>query len=126
MGKLMTFANTIYIVKKDEFKVGDLCVYVEIDSVLPEREEFEFLRDKNFRIKTMKMAGVISQGIGLKFVPIIDERKYLPKSVDDMLKYAHGKSALGDTLREGVVRRSAGGRKSFKAVDPLFLIKYNE
>ena len=330
------------IVKKDEFKVGDLCVYVEIDSVLPEREEFEFLRDKNFRIKTMKMAGVISQGIcfpldilpddlcivegadvtdiigvkkwerqdasdvqdkpiavqkrkypkwlmriplfrkllwkkngkeardfpsfisktdetriqnapfflapdepwvvtekvdgqsgtfalvrhksklpwkedafeyivcsrnvrlyhkdsssywkvsdkynienclreligddewvaiqgeciapnvqgnkykvtepdlfvfnllrpygrmgsltakeiceniGLKFVPIIDERKYLPKSVDNMLKYAHGKSALGDTLREGVVCRSADGRKSFKAVDPLFLIKYNE
>jgi len=36
---------------------------VEIDSVLPERPEFEFLRSKDFRIKTMKMAGVISQGI---------------------------------------------------------------
>lgn len=51
------------IVKKDEFKIGDKCVYIEIDSVLPEREEFEFLRSKNFRIKTMKMAGVVSQGI---------------------------------------------------------------
>ena len=51
------------IVKKDEFKVDDLCVYCEIDSVLPEKPEFEFLRSKNFRIKTMKMAGVISQGI---------------------------------------------------------------
>ena len=51
------------IVKRDEFKVGDKCVYVEIDSVLPEKEEFEFLRKNNFRIKTMKMAGVISQGI---------------------------------------------------------------
>lgn len=51
------------IVKKDEFKVGSTCVYVEIDSVLPEREEFEFLRSKNFRIRTMKMAGVVSQGI---------------------------------------------------------------
>lgn len=51
------------IVKKDEFKIGDNCVYIEIDSVLPEKPEFEFLRSKNFRIKTMKMAGVISQGI---------------------------------------------------------------
>lgn len=51
------------IVKKGEFQVGDLCVYIEIDSVLPERPEFEFLRSKNFVIKTMKMGGVISQGI---------------------------------------------------------------
>lgn len=51
------------IVKKDEFKPGDRCVYIEIDSVLPEKPEFEFLRKNNFRIKTMKMAGVISQGI---------------------------------------------------------------
>lgn len=51
------------IVKKDEFNIGDKCVYVEIDSVLPERPEFEFLRKNNFRIKTMKMAGCISSGI---------------------------------------------------------------
>ena len=51
------------IVKRGEFKVGDLCVYCEIDSVLPEKEEFEFLRQKHFRIKTMKMKGVYSQGI---------------------------------------------------------------
>ena len=51
------------IVRKDEYKVGDLCVYVEIDSVMPERPEFEFLRPKKFRIKTMSMAGTISQGI---------------------------------------------------------------
>lgn len=51
------------IVKKDEFAVGDKCVYCEIDSVLPEKEEFEFLRKDNFRIRTMKMAGVYSQGI---------------------------------------------------------------
>lgn len=36
---------------------------MEPDSVLPEREEFEFLRSKKFRIKTMKMGGVLSQGI---------------------------------------------------------------
>lgn len=51
------------IVQKDQFEVGGKCVYCEIDSVLPEKPEFEFLRSKNFRIRTMKMAGVISQGI---------------------------------------------------------------
>jgi hypothetical protein len=51
------------VVKKGEFKVGDLCVYCEIDSVLPERVEFEFLRDRKFRVKTIKLRGQISQGI---------------------------------------------------------------
>lgn len=51
------------IVQKSEFNVGDKCVYVEVDSVLPEKPEFEFLRKRDFRIKTMKMAGVLSQGI---------------------------------------------------------------
>ena len=61
--ELATIDGWQVIVKKDEFHVGDLCVYIEIDSILPEKPEFEFLRSKNFRIRTMKMAGVISQGI---------------------------------------------------------------
>jgi RNA ligase (TIGR02306 family) len=51
------------VVKKGEFQVGDRCVYCEIDSVLPDRPEFEFLRPRQFRIKTAKMKGQISQGI---------------------------------------------------------------
>jgi len=52
-----------HICKKGEFKKGDLVVYCEIDSVIPERPEFEFLRSKNFRIRTIKLRGQISQGI---------------------------------------------------------------
>ena len=51
------------VAKKDEFKQGQLCIYCEIDSLFPEKPEFEFLRSKKFRIKTMKLRGVISQGI---------------------------------------------------------------
>lgn len=51
------------VVKKGEFKVGDRVIYCEVDSLMPERPEFEFLRPKKFRIKTQKMKGVISQGI---------------------------------------------------------------
>jgi hypothetical protein len=51
------------VAKKGEFKVGDLCVYVEIDGILPERPEFEFMRARKFRVKTIKLRGQISQGI---------------------------------------------------------------
>ena len=43
------------VVKKGEFKIGDLVVYCEIDSILPEKPEFEFLRDRKFRIRTIKL-----------------------------------------------------------------------
>ncbi len=51
------------VVKKGEFSPGDLCVYFEIDSVLPERPEYEFLRPKKFRIKTVRLRGQLSQGL---------------------------------------------------------------
>ena len=51
------------VVKKGEFKENDLCIYVEVDSILPEREVFEFLRPRHFRIKTIKLRGQVSQGI---------------------------------------------------------------
>lgn len=62
---------------------------------------------------------------GIDFVPIVDEHFHLPETVDEMLKIAHGDSALGNTIREGLVVRSKDGKKSFKAVDPEFLLKYD-
>lgn len=57
------------VVKKGEYRVGDLAVYLEIDSVPPDEEQYRFLwkfteqRPNNFRIKTIKLRGQISQGI---------------------------------------------------------------
>ena len=69
------------VVKKGEHQPGDKIVYYEIDSLLPERPEFEFLRPSSFkpaqadattgalilppgfRIKTVKLRGQVSQGI---------------------------------------------------------------
>jgi hypothetical protein len=51
------------VVKKNEFVVGDKAVYIEIDSVLPEMPAFQFLAGKNYRIKTIRLKGQISQGI---------------------------------------------------------------
>ena len=67
------------VVKKGEVRPGDRVVYCEIDSLLPERPEFEFLRASSFklaqtdatvatmlpagfRIKTVKLRGQVSQG----------------------------------------------------------------
>lgn len=68
----------------------------------------------------------IIENSGMKFVPIVEEGILLPKTVEDVLQYAHGKSALYDTLREGIVFRTMDGKRSFKAVDPLFLIQHGE
>ncbi len=61
------------VTKKGEFKVGDRGIYFEIDSFLPERPEFEFLRSScfkdseilgpGFRLKTQRFRGQISQGL---------------------------------------------------------------
>lgn len=53
------------VAKKNEFEVGDLCVYIEIDSIVPELPCFEFLRPKKFRVKTIKLKNQISQGLAL-------------------------------------------------------------
>ena len=61
------------VVNKGQFKPMDLAVYFEIDSFLPIRDEFEFMRassyrktdimGEGFRLKTMRFRGQISQGL---------------------------------------------------------------
>lgn len=69
-------------------------------------------------------AAVKLKNLGLNFVPIVDTELTLPDTVDEVLAMAHSPSRIGDTIREGLVFRSMDGQKSFKAVDPDFLIKY--
>ena len=76
------------------------------------------------RVPSIAASEVIGD-MGMKFVPILGVMR-LPKTVPEMLELAHGPSALGNTIREGLVCRSMDGKQSFKAVDPLFLIKYGE
>lgn len=51
--------------KSDNFKVGDKVVYIEVDSIVPEKPEFEFLRERKFRVRTIKLRGQVSQGLVL-------------------------------------------------------------
>jgi len=72
------------VVKKDEgHKVGDLIIFIEPDSILPEKPEFEFLRERKFRVKTIKLRKQISQGLvmPLSILPS-DHRINLEEGVD--------------------------------------------
>ena len=53
------------MVRKGQFQIGDLAIYFEIDSKLPEKPEFEFLAAKHYKVKTQKYfkGTVISQGL---------------------------------------------------------------
>jgi len=66
--ELIGVLGWVCIAKKEEFKPGDLAVYIEIDSKCPESDErFAFLATKHYKVKTMKLGKfkVISQGLAL-------------------------------------------------------------
>lgn len=65
------------IAKVSEFNTGDLCVYIEIDSIVDkENPDFAFLEKRNYKIKTMKMKGVLSQGIVFPLSILPNDKTY--------------------------------------------------
>ena len=111
--ELATVQGWHVIVGKGEHKVGDLVVYVQYDTVLPVRKEFEFLRSRaysprydGFRIRNMKMAGVFSEGIvfrqddilpkdyreGTDVTKLLNVQRYDPEQLKEMTQFIkHGK-----------------------------------
>ena len=83
------------VANKGQFRVGDYCVYMEVDSFLPISEQFEFLRKSSykksevlgegFRLKTQNFKGQISQGL-VQPLSILPEGEYhLGDDVTDLL-----------------------------------------
>lgn len=98
------------VVKKDEFKTGDLAVYIEIDSRVPsDNQEFAFLQDRKYKVKSIKLRGQVSQGLivpmsilpegeyeeGIDVTDILgikkieEEKPIISRSREDRLKNAH-------------------------------------
>jgi len=111
------------VVKKGEFNVGDLAVYYEIDSFLPIRPQFEFLRKSSFkrmgtaegyRLRTIKLRNVLSQGL-LTPIPdgILD-----PKEGDDLTE------ALDIVKYEPPIPAQLAGK--IKGTFPSFIPKTDE
>jgi len=64
------------VVRKGEFKTGDFCVYVSLDSILPsDNPEFSFMAKTNFRVKTIRLRGEVSQGLCFP-MSILEGKKY--------------------------------------------------
>jgi RNA ligase (TIGR02306 family) len=53
----------VIIAKKDKFKIGDKVCFFEIDALLPDIPQFAFMAKYKFRVKTLKMKRVLSQGL---------------------------------------------------------------
>lgn len=97
--------------KDNGFKIGDLVLYCEIDTVLPEHPETEFLRNKNFRIKTIRLRGKLSQGL---IFPISVIQKIVPDFTDEhlaLLDIGHDVTKLiGATKYEAPIPANLGGQ----------------
>jgi len=73
------------VAKKGEFKVGDACCYIQIDTICPEIPYFEFLRERKFRVRTIKLRQQISQGLILSIkdcCKITDQPFLIKEGVD--------------------------------------------
>lgn len=85
---------------------------------------FNLIMSNTGRWNTVEMTKELMK-YGIPSVPIVDEHFILPDTVDELLDYATGKSAVDGGMREGIVFRYKDGSKSFKAVSNEFLLKYH-
>ena len=97
----------VIVSKNDNFKIGDLCVYFEVDSKVPNNDErFKFLEKRHYKIKTIKMCGVISQGLVMSlnlFPEITTHELFYP--LTDLLKVTY--SVDEDNVRKASVDPNA-------------------
>ena len=117
---LVTIHGWQCVAQKDEFKTGELCLYIPIDSILPDSVESKIfgpdskVKLHHSRVKTIKLRGAISQGLIVK-----------PELLG-ILEYKEGKdytSYLGITKYEPQVKGNSSGanqQKSKKKKNPNF------
>lgn len=83
----------------DNFKIGSKVVYFEIDSLLPSDKKYcEFMKDKKFHVKTVKLRGELSQGLALPLT-ILEEHN-LSSNPDDYQEGQNLTELLGVTKYE--------------------------
>lgn len=88
--------------KAEEMKVGDKVVYFEVDSKVPETDErFAFLEKRHYKIKTLKMCKVLSQGLIMPISSFPElEGKDVGTDVTDILKVVYAEAE--DNSRKNV------------------------
>lgn len=124
------------VAKKGEFKIGDNCVYFEVDSIVPDKPCFSFLKNK-FRLKCQRFLMQISQGLALpfdklypdfpQFKELIDstssEEELIDMEVTDILEVIKWEPQLQDT---GVMVNGKKSQSSSLGNFPNWIAKTDE
>lgn len=93
------------VCKRDEYKVGDYCVFVTIDSLLPDKPEFEFMRKNKFRVRSVKLRGELSQGIVFPLSILPNQIYNIDDDVSEVLGITHYEKPVPVSMG-GLVRGS--------------------
>ena len=130
------------VVKKGSLNVGDRVVFFEVDSYLPIKPVFEFLRDRNYKklsdpingkvyegfwLRTATLRGVVSQGLVLPLESLVED---YPEIRDTILTSREGDDLtdiLGvkhyDELRMSIEEVGpSGGAKYFISSFPQYIV----
>jgi RNA ligase (TIGR02306 family) len=119
----------VVVAKYVGHKVNDMVIYCEVDSFLPIRDEFEFLRersykkmgdDEGFRLRTIKLRGQVSQGL---IIPLNELLKY-GVSADDVYEGLDVSGMLGIVKYEPPIPAELAGK--VKGSFPSFIPKTDE
>lgn len=73
------------IVKCGEFAIGDKIIFIEPDSILPQIPYFDFMERYKYRVKTIKMRGVYSQGLAIPLSVFPDIKGSVGDDVTELL-----------------------------------------
>jgi len=125
------------IIQKSQYKVGDLCIYIPIDSILPFDLESKIfgpnskIKLNKGRVKQIKIRGVYSQGMLIKPNEVLDVNYELETDLAEILKvtkyeppaahYQGSNTAVKrDKPKENQYFHKYGGIDNFKWYPDLF------
>ena len=117
---LATVLGWQVVIKKEEFQVGDWCVYIPIDTLVnPEKPWFNFLTNPKdpsiwHRVKTSKIRGVYSQGL---VIPTHYFHNIIPGLSCDSIK-----DIGGSELTEGLEVSEIVGVKKYEKENILNMV----
>lgn len=115
----------VVVSKSENHKVGDLIAYVEIDTQLPNIPMFEFLKDKKYRVRTIKLRKQISQGL---IIPLKAIEQNFNIKISKLKEGDDITSLIGATKYdpEGEKEQKLAEQEMKKAKNPIhkFLMRY--
>lgn len=113
------------VAKKNEFKAGDMAVYHEIDSFLPQHPRYNFMAVRGiqtngdgrngYRLRTIRLRGQLSQGLALPLSLFPELQDHIPEDLSEL---------LGISKYEPAIPAQLAGQA--KGIFPSFLKKTDQ